>query len=89
MNRRKGRSVETAAQPLTEILDGEYPPGSRLPTEPELCERLDVSRATLREAMKSLPPRGVVRIEERRGGFVNPRESWSASDPLSPSVRSA
>jgi GntR family transcriptional repressor for pyruvate dehydrogenase complex len=88
MNRRKGRSVETAAQLLTEILDGEHPPGSRLPTEPDLCERLDVSRATLREAMKSLQQRGVIRIEQGRGSFVNARESWSALDPLLLAARS-
>jgi len=88
MNRRKGRSVETAAQLLTEILGGQYPPDSRLPIEPDLCGRLDVSRATLREAMKSLQQRGVIRIEQGRGSFVNPRESWSALDPLLLAARS-
>ena len=80
--------METAAQLLSEILDGQYLPGSRLPIEPDLCERLDVSRATLREAMKSLQQRGVIRIEQGRGSFVNPRESWSALDPILLAARS-
>ena len=32
------------------ILDGTYPPGTRLPGERELSERFEVSRVTIREA---------------------------------------
>ena len=33
------------------ILDGTYPPGTRLPGERELSERFEVSRVTIREAL--------------------------------------
>jgi GntR family transcriptional repressor for pyruvate dehydrogenase complex len=88
MNVRESRPVEAATQLLEEIVGGHYPSGSRLPTESALCERLNVSRATLREAMKSLQQRGVIRIEQGRGSFVNPRGSWSALDPLLMAARS-
>jgi GntR family transcriptional regulator, transcriptional repressor for pyruvate dehydrogenase complex len=66
---------------VDDIVSGKYPPGSRLPTELELCETTGVSRATLREAMKSLQQLGVTSIEQGRGSFVNPTESWSPFDP--------
>ncbi len=40
---------------LTELLtDGNYPPGSMIPSENELCARLNVSRTTIRKALKLL-----------------------------------
>ena len=47
------------------IESGFFPPGSQLPTEMELVERLDVSRTTIREALRSLENEGLV--ERRRG----------------------
>ncbi|MGL5811398.1 MAG: FadR/GntR family transcriptional regulator, partial [Nocardioides sp.] len=49
----------------TAIRLGVFPPGSSLPTERELADRLGVSRATLREAMAALREAGLV--ETRRG----------------------
>ncbi|QPB24476.1 phosphonate metabolism transcriptional regulator PhnF [Rhizobium sp. 007] len=46
-------------------------PGSRLPTEPELASRFDVSRNTVRRAMSMLEDDGLVRIEQGRGTFVH------------------
>ncbi len=48
-----------AAEALSAIL-ADTPPGSFLPSEPELARRLGVSRATLREAMRSFEERGQV-----------------------------
>jgi GntR family transcriptional repressor for pyruvate dehydrogenase complex len=46
----------------------EYPsPGSRLPKEVELADRLQVSRIVIREAMKILEDRGVVDVRAGRG----------------------
>lgn len=82
MNYPGGRSGQVAERLLGDIVAGKYPPGARLPTEPELCEAMGVSRATVREAMKSLQQRGVTSIEQGRGTFVNPRERWSPLDPV-------
>jgi hypothetical protein len=40
------------------ILDGSYPPGSRLPAERDLATTLGVGRATVREAMGELVNQG-------------------------------
>lgn len=47
---------------------GVFRPGDRLPPERELAARLDVSRATLREAMSALRAAGFVTTHRGRGG---------------------
>lgn len=51
-------------------LIGATSPGSRLPAEPELARQLGVSRATLREAMRSFEGQGVIRRRQGVGTFV-------------------
>lgn len=57
---------------LEEILNGTYPPGSRLPTEHELCARLGVSRTPVSRALSELADEGVIVRKRRSGSFVNP-----------------
>ena len=45
-------------------------PGQRLPAEPELARQLCVSRATLREAMRSFEGQGLIRRRQGIGTFV-------------------
>ena len=47
---------------------GVYPRGTALPSERHLSERLNVSRATLREAMAALREAGLVETTRGRGG---------------------
>jgi GntR family transcriptional regulator len=46
------------------------PPGERMPAEPELARQLGVSRATLREAMRSFEAQGIIRRRQGVGTFV-------------------
>lgn len=55
-----------------EIVAGRYPPGSRLPTEHELCERYGISRTPVTRALRELAEDGVIIRRRRAGTFVNP-----------------
>jgi GntR family transcriptional regulator len=46
------------------------PPGERLLTEPELAKQLNVSRATLREAMRTFETQGLIYKHQGSGTFV-------------------
>jgi DNA-binding FadR family transcriptional regulator len=71
-------------QVATAIRLGVYPLGTRLPPERELSERLEVSRATVREAMAALRAAGLVETRRGRGGGT-----VVTMKPQSPSVRTA
>ncbi|MDA0785397.1 MAG: phosphonate metabolism transcriptional regulator PhnF [Proteobacteria bacterium] len=47
-----------------------FPPGGRLPTENKLAQRFEVNRHTVRRAVAALEEKGLVRIEQGRGTFV-------------------
>ncbi len=67
----KQRVAEEIAEQLRSlILNGQYPPGSKLPPERELSKRLRVNRASLREALKKLEHLGLVRIRQGDGTRV-------------------
>lgn len=78
-----------AEQLINEVLDGSYPVDSGLPSETELATQVGVSRLTVREAVKILAAKGVVRVVHGRGTFVNPPPLWSALDPVLFLARSA
>jgi GntR family transcriptional repressor for pyruvate dehydrogenase complex len=52
------------------VVQGVFPPGSRLPSEMVLAERLGVTRLTLREALVQLESAGLTRTRHGAGTFV-------------------
>lgn len=61
---------EVATTLREQIFAGTLAPGTFL-DEVALCERLEISRTPLREALKVLTSEGLLRHEPRRGCFVN------------------
>src|SRR5215218_6251300 len=75
---------------LSRIAGGTYPAGSMLPKEVELAAELDVSRGVIRECIRALEERGVVRVRHGRGATVLPARAWDVLDPgVFAAVRSA
>jgi DNA-binding GntR family transcriptional regulator len=67
------RYLQVARTLRKEIVDGVYPVGSQLPTEQQLCERFEVSRYTVREALRRLRDDNLVESRPRAGTLVVPR----------------
>jgi GntR family transcriptional repressor for pyruvate dehydrogenase complex len=68
--RRKKLSEEVSEHILAMIDEGEVAVGGQLPTEGELVEMFNVSRTSVREAVKSLAAVGVLEIRPGMGTFV-------------------
>lgn len=63
--------VEQVIQQLTRMIQiGRFRLGERLPSEHELVEELQISRNSLREAMKMLSAMGIVEIRQGNGTYV-------------------
>jgi GntR family transcriptional regulator, galactonate operon transcriptional repressor len=84
------RVSEVAAVLGRWIAQGRYPPASTLPTEPEIADALGVGRNAVREAVKMLAGKGLLRTGRRAGTIVQPHAEWNLldSDLLSWSLES-
>ena len=63
-----------------QIAQGDFTPGSALPSEAELCELFDVSRNVMREVIKVLATKKLIDAQPHRGLFVMPQEQWNYLD---------
>lgn len=83
--------IEVAKQPLHKkvvevlserIFSGEFPENSYLPPERELGESLGVSRSVIREAIKLMESKGLIRIERGIGTAVAEAKHDRVSESL-------
>lgn len=63
------------------IVRGQYGGENSFPIEADLCEQFGVSRSVLREAVKMLTSKGLLRARPRQGTWVQPEEYWNLLDP--------
>jgi GntR family transcriptional regulator, transcriptional repressor for pyruvate dehydrogenase complex len=75
---------EVVSVVVNAIRGGLYEPGDRLPRERDLAERLEVSRTTIREALRILERAGIVSVRRGNNGGVFVR-----SRSIGPSVLEA
>jgi DNA-binding FadR family transcriptional regulator len=73
-------TVDVAADVVDRIVRGVLPPGSTLPNEAGLCEYYDVSRPVIREALKVVEQKRLIRIRRGDGTTVLPKEEWMLLD---------
>ncbi|MFY9675386.1 MAG: FadR/GntR family transcriptional regulator [Terriglobales bacterium] len=74
-------SEQVAKEIAAKISAGEWKPGTRLPSEAELCRALGVGRSSLREALTSLAFIGLIRARAGEGSFVAEQPSAYLTSP--------
>jgi GntR family transcriptional regulator, uxu operon transcriptional repressor len=79
-NQRLYRQV--AAQLSALMSAGEFPEGSRLPSERDLAEQLGVSRPSVREGLIALEVQGKVEVRVGAGIFVARARPVAVADPV-------
>lgn len=79
---RKSLVAVVADDLLDRIVRGSIGIDEGLPSEAEIGDEHEVSRMTVREAMKTLQAQGVVRVESGKGSFVNPVAQWTSLDAV-------
>lgn len=65
------------------VKKGELNSGDKLPSERDLSEKLEVSRASVREALKALQMLGLIESKHGGGNFIKDRFEDSLLEPLS------
>ncbi len=70
MTKKEQISQMISRELLKLIETGQYPPGSKLPTEMELTARFGVSRIPIREALSVLRAAGVISSRQGGGSYV-------------------
>lgn len=77
------RIYRQIADQLKQLIDNnEFPPGSRLPAERELASQLQVSRASVREALIALEVIGLVDVRVGNGVIVRQQPDAPSREPV-------
>ena len=79
---RRSLAIQVRDELLRAIHDEELAPGSQLPSEHELAERLAVGRSTIREALRLLQREGLVDVIRGRGRYVSALARFRAQRPV-------
>jgi GntR family transcriptional regulator len=66
----RARYRQVADELRAAIKRGDYPPGSALPSQPDLARRYGLNQTSINRAIALLRSEGLVRVEHGRGAFV-------------------
>lgn len=80
--KRASLNFKVAAELGADIVAGRIPVGTLISAEPELCTRFGVSRTVVREAVKLLSSKGLLRTGSGIGTWVLPTSEWNFLDPV-------
>src|SRR5256886_16872736 len=82
-------SGEIVSQIERAIFSAQVSPGDRLQSERELAEQFGVSRITVRDALRVLEARGLIRVKvgATGGAFVADANTDRVAEPLSTRIR--
>lgn len=74
--RRRKDPVKTAVAIRERIIDGEWKPGRRIPSQVELAATFQVSHREIAQAVVHLRQQGYVNPVRHEGTFVLPEQCW-------------
>lgn len=75
------RRTDIAAETIgKQIVRGKLSVGQFLPNDQVMCETLGISRTILREALRILGAKGLVKAVPKAGTFVNDTDKWAMLD---------
>ncbi len=76
--------AQVVAEIKRRIEQGDYPPGSLLPSEHQLVDEFGVSRPTIVKALASLRQDGWIDTQQGKGSFVRGRPALAGADRTRP-----
>lgn len=75
MTQPKKKAYQVIVDQINEyFLNGKLKPGDKLPTERDLASRFNVSRTSVREALRKLEIKGIIEIKQGSGSFIKTSE---------------
>jgi DNA-binding FadR family transcriptional regulator len=84
------RTYEIIVEQLREFfLNGDLKPGDKLPSERELASKFNVSRTSIREALRMLELRGAIDIRRGGGSYIKSTEFPLSTEELSSVITKA
>lgn len=81
MTQPKKKAYQVIVDQINEyFLNGKLKPGDKLPTERDLASRFNVSRTSVREALRKLEIKGIIEIKQGSGSFIKTSENLAVEE---------
>ena len=84
---RRNKVYEEVAKQIERLILRKLKPGDKLPSERELAELLQVSRSSIRDAIRGLELVGLVEPRQGAGTIVRERSADSAANPFANALK--